>query len=54
MSASQKLEQHQTRLGEDDIVLRPMTEDDWDLLLTWNNDPEVLYHCVGGYISAVT
>jgi RimJ/RimL family protein N-acetyltransferase len=22
-----------------------MTEDDWDVLLKWNNDPEVLYYC---------
>lgn len=25
------------------VLLRPMTEDDWDLLLRWNNDPDVLY-----------
>ena len=24
-----------------------MTEDDWDLLYRWNNDPEVLYYTEG-------
>ena len=29
------------------VVLRPMTEDDWETLLAWNNDPEVLYFAEG-------
>ncbi len=24
-----------------------MTENDWDILLKWNNDPEVLYYAEG-------
>lgn len=24
------------------VLLRPMTEDDWDYLLKWNNDPDVM------------
>jgi len=28
-------------------MLRPMTEDDWDILLKWNSDPEVLYYSEG-------
>jgi len=30
-----------------EVRLRPMTEGDWDLLLAWNNDPEVLYYAEG-------
>ena len=29
------------------MVLRAMTEGDWDLLYRWNNDPEVLYWAEG-------
>jgi len=36
------------------IRLRPMTELDWDLLLSWNNDPEVLYYAEEDDISAYT
>lgn len=28
-------------------TLRPLTEEDWDLLLKWNSDPEVLYFTEG-------
>ena len=31
--------------------MRPMTEDDWELLLQWNNDPEVLYYSEGDNIT---
>jgi RimJ/RimL family protein N-acetyltransferase len=34
------------------IRLRPMTEDDWDILLKWNNDLEVLYYAEGDDITA--
>jgi uncharacterized membrane protein YbhN (UPF0104 family)/RimJ/RimL family protein N-acetyltransferase len=34
------------------IRLRPMTEDDWGILLKWNNDPEVLYYAEGDDIAA--
>ena len=33
---------HTPRLG-----LRPMTAADWDILLRWNQDPEVLYYADG-------
>jgi RimJ/RimL family protein N-acetyltransferase len=39
------LREHDVILRGDRIVLRPMTEDDWDILLKWNSDPEVLYYC---------
>lgn len=28
-----------------------MTEDDWDVLLKWNSDPEVLYYSEGGSVT---
>jgi len=31
-----------------------MTEDDWDVLLKWNNDPEVLYFAEGDDASSYT
>ena len=34
------------------IRLRPITEDDWDILLKWTNDPEVLYYAEGDDIAA--
>ena len=36
------------------IRLRPMTEDDWDILVRWNNDPYVLYYAEGDDITAYT
>lgn len=36
------------------IKLRPMTEDDWDILAKWNTDPEVLYYSEGDDVSAYT
>jgi uncharacterized membrane protein YbhN (UPF0104 family)/RimJ/RimL family protein N-acetyltransferase len=46
---SNKLRQHdivlegKTQQGAN-IRLRPMTEDDWDILARWNSDPKVLYY----------
>ncbi|MBN1248857.1 MAG: GNAT family N-acetyltransferase [Anaerolineae bacterium] len=36
------------------MVLRPLTEQDWDLLLRWNSDPEVLYDAEDDDVSAYT
>jgi RimJ/RimL family protein N-acetyltransferase len=36
------------------IRLRSMTEGDWDLLLKWNNDPDVLYWAEGGDVTSRT
>lgn len=33
---------HRVSLREGDLLVRPLTEKDWPLLLSWNNDPEVL------------
>ncbi len=39
-----ELQTHDLFLRAECVTLRPMTEDDWDLLLAWNNDPEVMEH----------
>ncbi|OYD14750.1 hypothetical protein CH330_07790 [candidate division WOR-3 bacterium JGI_Cruoil_03_51_56] len=36
------------------IRLRPMSENDWDILLKWNSDPEVLYYSEGDNVTAYT
>lgn len=38
-----RLREHSITLHGARVTLRPMTEDDWPLLLAWNSDPEVLY-----------
>ena len=42
-----QLERHDITLQGELTVLRPMTEGDWESLLRWNNDPEVLYFAEG-------
>lgn len=54
-----KLKQHNVILeGETpkgrSIRLRPMTEDDWDILLKWNSDPEVFYYVEAANVTAHT
>ena len=39
-----ELQTHDLFLRGECVTLRPMTEDDWDLLLAWNNDAEVMEH----------
>lgn len=46
------LREHSITLQGDLVMLRPMTETDWDLLLAWNRDPEVLYFSEGDDVSA--
>lgn len=41
------LKTHEYILANKDILLRPMSENDWDILLKWNSDAEVLYYCEG-------
>lgn len=45
------LRTHDIRLTGRAVHLRPMTEDDWDVLFKWNNDPQVLYGAEGDDIS---
>ena len=44
----ERLREHDITLRSGDIVLRPLTEDDWDMLLKWNSDAEVLYYAATG------
>ncbi len=47
-----KLGEHESTLRGETVVLRPMTEDDWDILLKWNNDPDVLYFSEGDDVTS--
>ena len=38
---------HEVTLRGEHLVLRPMTEADWDVLVRWNTDPEVLWFTEG-------
>jgi RimJ/RimL family protein N-acetyltransferase len=38
-----RLREHDLTLQSPRLRLRPLTEDDWDILLPWNNDLEVLH-----------
>lgn len=39
-----KILSHTITLQGERVRLRPMTEDDWPVLLRWNSDPEVLFY----------
>ncbi len=43
MSAMEKLKEQGLTLRDDRVVLHQMSEDEWDIVLRWNSDPEVLY-----------
>ena len=49
-----KLGKHEIILHGEKVTLRPMTEDDWDILLKWNSDPDVLYFAEGDEVSVYT
>ena len=36
-----RLRTHDVTLGEGPVTLRPLTEDDWDLVVGWWNDPDI-------------
>lgn len=42
VEAGTRLRSHDITLRSGNIVLRPMTEDDWEILHKWNSDSEVL------------
>lgn len=44
----ERLRGHDIRLQDGDLLLRPMTEEDWDLLYSWSSDPEVHWWSEGG------
>jgi RimJ/RimL family protein N-acetyltransferase len=53
-STRMELRQHDIILNGQQLVLRPMTEHDWDILLVWNNDPDVLYYVESDTVSSRT
>jgi len=48
-----KLKEHIITLSGERIILRPMTENDWDHLLKWNSDAEVLYYTEDGNVLTI-
>lgn len=50
----ESLKTHDITLRIGRLVLRPLTERDWDILLRWNSDPEVLYFSEGTDVSSRT
>ena len=49
-----KISEHHITLQHERITLRPMTEDDWEVLLKWNSDSEVLYYAEGAEVKSYT
>ncbi len=49
-----RLVPHDVVLGSGDLILRPLTEDDWDVLMIEASDPEVLYYSEGDRVSSYT
>jgi aminoglycoside 6'-N-acetyltransferase len=48
------LKTHDVTLRGERLVLRPLTEADWGVLLRWNTDPEVLWFTEGDDVRART
>ena len=48
------LKSHTVHLHTPRLHLRPMTDADWDILLRWNQDPDVLYYADGSDVTAYT
>lgn len=48
------LREHDVTLRAGAMVLRPLTENDWETLLIWEDDPEVLYYSEGGDVTGHT
>ena len=46
----ERLREHNITLRGERLVLRPMTEHDWDIVQKWESDPEVLYYFDGDWI----
>ncbi len=47
-----ELRLHDITLKNQTITLRPMTENDWDILLKWNNTSQVLYYVEGDDVTS--
>ncbi|HUW58606.1 MAG TPA: GNAT family N-acetyltransferase [Planctomycetota bacterium] len=50
----ERLRSHNVTLSAGRLTLRPMTEDDWDILMKWNTDPDVLYYAEGDDVTSRT
>ena len=48
------IKSHIVNLYTPRLHLRPMTDADWDILLRWNQDPDVLYYADGSDVTAYT
>lgn len=46
----ERLREHNITLRGERLVLRPMTENDWDILWKWDSDPEVVYYSDGDWV----
>jgi RimJ/RimL family protein N-acetyltransferase len=53
-SSAGHLQGHDAVLEDGDLLLRPMTEEDWEVVLVWNQDPEVLWFSEGDDITSRT
>ena len=47
MERKEIIKAHDITLFIDNLTFRPMNDSDFDILLKWNNDAEVLYFCEG-------
>jgi RimJ/RimL family protein N-acetyltransferase/8-oxo-dGTP pyrophosphatase MutT (NUDIX family) len=47
-----RLRSHEVTLVDGDLVLRPMTENDWDAVLSWSNDPQVIWFSEGDRVES--
>ena len=47
-----KLRKHDVTLTGSRITTRPLTEDDWDILLSWSSDPEIMHDTDGEHEAA--
>lgn len=45
------LKLHNITLQGKRVLLRPMTEGDWDVLMKWNRDAEILYFTEGDWVT---
>ena len=52
MCAPTRTRTHAIRLSGQRVILRPLTENDWDLLLEWNHDPDVLYFAEADHVTS--
>jgi RimJ/RimL family protein N-acetyltransferase len=49
---TEPLRNHGIRLTNGSLVLRPIAEADWPILLPWHSDPEVLYFSEGNHATS--